>query len=220
MIAKDLISYEIPSLSLSSSLEDALTVMDTNKCSHAVVVNDGVYVGLVGESAIWEIDDHKQIIGQAIKQFIKPAIDEKSHIYQVISLVNEFKISCVPVFNEGKEYLGVISLQNLAMNFAELTNVNEPGGILILEVKNRDYSLAQAAQIVESDNAKILSSYVYGNSDTLTLELVLKINKKDLSTIISAFDRYNYIIKDSYHESRFDEDMQGRYDQFMNYLNL
>ncbi|MFT6716742.1 MAG: acetoin utilization protein AcuB, partial [Saprospiraceae bacterium] len=96
----------------------------------------------------------------------------------------------------------------------------EPGGILVLEVKNRDYSLAQAAQIVESDNAKILSSYTYGNDNTLTLDLVLKINTKDLSTIISAFERYNYIVKNSYHESRFDEDMQGRYDQFMNYLNM
>ena len=61
-------------------------------------------------------------------------------------------------------------------NFALITNANDPGGILILEVKNKDYSLAQAAQIVESENAKILSSYIHSNGSNVTLDLVLKIN--------------------------------------------
>mgnify|MGYP000356383975 CR=1 FL=1 len=48
----------------------------------------------------------------------------------------------------------------------------------------------------------------------------LKINKKDLTSIVSAFGRYNYEIKATFHESIFDDDLQSRYEQFMNYLNM
>lgn len=220
MIAKELISYEILGISLSTTLNDALNLMDESKCSHLAVVDNGVYQGIISETEIFDVEDQNKKISEAFSQLLKPAVNSLAHIYHVIAVVDEFMITCVPVLDENQKFLGVISLQNLALNFSKITNVNEPGGILVLEVKNRDYSLAQAAQIVESDNAKILSSYTYGNDNTLTLDLVLKINTKDLSTIISAFERYNYIVKNSYHESRFDEDMQGRYDQFMNYLNM
>ena len=220
MIAKDLIAYDIPGISSESSLDSALNLMEDHKCSHLAIVDSGEYQGIISENEISDSEDHNQKIGQSFHERIKPAVMFNAHLYQVISVVNEFMITCIPVLDDKQKFIGVISLQNLALNFAKITNVNEPGGILILEVKNRDYSLAQAAQIVESDNAKILSSYVYGNGSKQTLDLVLKINKKDLSTIISAFDRYDYIIKNSYHESRFNEDMQDRYNQFMNYLNM
>lgn len=220
MIAQDLISYDVPNLKLESTIDDAEKIMEENKCGHLAVVDEGSYLGIISESEIFDLKNPAGKIKDNFADYLSPSVSASAHIYQVISIVSEFNITCVPVLNEKQEYLGVITLQDLAISFAKITNVNEPGGILILEVKNRDYSLAQAAQIVESDNAKILSSYIYPNDDRLTLNLVLKINKKDLSTIISAFDRYNYIVVGSYHESKFDEDMRDRYDQFMNYLNI
>jgi acetoin utilization protein AcuB len=220
VIAKDLIAYEIPSISKNASFSEALILMEDSKCSHATVVDNGIYQGVIAEAEILDMENDSGKISTIISRLPKPFVNVNTHIYQVLSVINEFRISCVPVLDNKQHYIGVISLQNIAFKFAKITNVNEPGGILILEVKNRDYSLAQAAQIVESDNGKILSSYVFGNDSTATLDLVLKINKKDLSTIISAFDRYNYLVKGSYHESRFDEDMEGRYDQLMNYLNM
>ncbi len=220
MTAQDLISYEIQSIDLSSDLKQALQLMEENRCEHLALIENDVYKGLLSEADILDLEEQGKSIREMSSELIKPFVNFHAHIYQVISTVNEFSISCIPVLNDENKFLGVISLQNLAFSFAKLTNVNEPGGILVLEVQNKDYSLAQAAQIVESDNGKILSSYVYGSRDRLTLNLVLKINKKDLSTIISAFERYNYLIKESYHESIFDEDTRGRYDQFMNYLNM
>lgn len=220
VIAKDLISYEISSIPTDQSVNRALELMEDCKCSHVAVVDNDVYQGIVSEEQMLDIENPEAKIGSLKLQMIKPCVKSDAHIYQVIGAVNEFSVSCIPVLDDENNFAGVISLQNLAKNFAQITNVNDPGGILILEVKNKDYSLAQAAQIVESDNAKILSSYIYSNGSSDTLDLVLKINKKDLSTIMSAFDRYDYIIRDSYHESKFEQDMQGRYDQFMNYLNM
>ena len=51
----------------------------------------------------------------------------------------------------------------------------------ILELEEIDYSLTEIASIVESNNAKILSSYIISNPDSKKIEVTLKINKQDIN---------------------------------------
>lgn len=220
MIAKELISYHIPSASSSSTGDDVLAMMDENLCTHIALVDKNNYHGIISDSEIYDLEDSSVPLKAVKPNLLRPFVNVYSHIYEAISIVHQYQISIIPVLDDKEKYIGVISLQDLALNFSKITNAHEPGGILILEVNKRDYSLAQAAQIVESDNAKILSSYVNNTPDSLKIDLVLKINKKDLTGIISAFSRYNYVVKASYHESKFDDDIQRRYEQFMNYLKM
>jgi hypothetical protein len=104
--------------------------------------------------------------------------------------------------------------------FAELTAVTEPGAIIVLEISNRNNSLAHMAQIVESDNAQILSSYMRSFPDSTKVEITLKINKQDISSISATFLRYNYDIKAVFSQNDRHDDTMDRYDSLMNYLNL
>ena len=103
---------------------------------------------------------------------------------------------------------------------ANTGSIKEPGGILVIEVNTIDYSMAQIAQIVESNNARILSSYIMSSPDSTKLEVTLKINLIELDRIIRTFERYDYVIKASYQKSSGDDDIQFRFDALMNYLNL
>ena len=76
------------------------------------------------------------------------------------------------------------------------------------------------AQIVEADNAQILSSYVSSFADSTRLEVTLKINKTELSSIISAFERYNYEVKAVFNNTQGDDGSADRFNSFMNYLNV
>jgi predicted transcriptional regulator len=76
------------------------------------------------------------------------------------------------------------------------------------------------AQIVESDNAQILSSYVRTFADSTRMEVTLKINKLDLSAIIATFLRYEYDIKATFNHTDNNDNSMDRYDSLMNYLNL
>ncbi len=220
MIAKDLISYFIPSASSSASGEDVLAIMDEHRISHLPLVDGGNYFGIISDSEIYDFENPDLPINKIKPNLLRPFAHVYSHIYELIKVFTEFNITVVPILDDNQEYLGLVSIQDIAMNFAKLTNAHEPGGILVLGINQRDYSLAQAAQIVESDNAKILSSYITNSQNNLQIDLVLKINKKDLSSIISAFQRYKYEVRATFHESIFDEDLQRRYEQFMNYLNM
>jgi hypothetical protein len=83
-----------------------------------------------------------------------------------------------------------------------------------------DYSLAKIAQIVESENAKILSSYIMSSQDSTRIEVTLKISEIELSRIIRSFERYDITVKASFQRSTDEDDLQFRYDALMNYLNM
>ena len=48
----------------------------------------------------------------------------------------------------------------------------------------------------------------------------IKINQQEISTIITALERYGHNIKASFTEDEFEDNLKDRYDQLMNYLNV
>ena len=98
---------------------------------------------------------------------------------------------------------------------------NMPGGIIVLEMNAHDYSLAQIARIVEDNDAKIMSSHVTSIANSIKIEVTLKINQTDLTSIIRSFMRFDYNIKASFQgNNRYDDVLRNNYDQFMLYLNV
>jgi Mg/Co/Ni transporter MgtE len=134
--------------------------------------------------------------------------------------LNQLKLTAVPVLDQQKNYEGLISINNMVNAVAEQYAVNEPGGIIVLEISNRDNSLAHIAQIVEADNAQVLSSYVNSFEDSTRLEVTLKVNKTEITSLVASFERYDYLVKEVYNNTQIDDGSQERYDSFMNYLNV
>lgn len=220
MIAKELISLHIPSISFADSGEKALEIMDENRVSHLAIVEDGEYLGLISDNEIYDFEDETLSLKSAKPNLTRPYVNGYSHPYEVIGLISQFNLSAVPVLDDKENYLGVISIQDLATAFTKITNANVAGGIIILALNARDYSMAQVAHIIEDDKAKILSSYISAQEDSLKIELIIKTNKSDLTSIIAAFNRYDYEVKASFHQSIYDEDLERRYEQFIKYLNI
>jgi acetoin utilization protein AcuB len=190
------------------------------KVSHLPIVNDELFVGLVSEDDLIEHTDYQQPVGDLFLSLVNPYVVESQHIYDVIRLFYEQQLTVVPVLDIRKNYLGLISINAMNEYFAKLTSVSEPGGIIVLEITNRNNSLAHMAQIVESDNAQVLSSYIRSFPDTTRMEVTLKVNKQDISGIVASFLRYNYTVQATFNFTPVDDDSMNRYDSFMNYLNL
>ncbi len=115
----------------------------------------------------------------------------------------------------------MITQNDLIHYFADFSALKEPGAIIILEMSIHDYSLSQISQIVESNDAKILSLYISSHSSSTRLELTLKINRSDLTSIIQTFTRYNYTIQSTFMDhDDMDSLYENRYDMFMKYLSI
>ena len=91
----------------------------------------------------------------------------------------------------------------------------------MLEITERDYSLSQIAQIVESNNIKVLSLYITSPPDSTRLEVTLKVNSTDLASLIRTFERYNYDVKTWItSDDSMDRFYSERFDLLMKYLNI
>ncbi len=220
MIALELITEEIPPLTHLDTGEKALVWMDEFKVSHLPVLKNGNFVGVLSESDVLDKMDLDETLDVLFSHLPRPFVWDSDHIYEVLTKVSEFKISVVPVLDKQEKYLGCTSVHKLMQLIANTGGIKDRGGIIVLEMNQNDYSMAQIAQIVESNNAKILSSYILSSTDTTKIEVTLKVNETDLERILRTFERYDYVIKASFHKSEFEDDLQNRYDALMNYLKL
>ena len=220
MIAKELISIHIPSISRNDDGEKALLIMDENRVSHLAVVDNGQYHGLISDTEIYDLDDTFVPINKLKPVLMNTSVKQYDYIYDILGIFAENNITALPVLDDNEQYLGVIGQEQIVKALRKITNANEPGGVIVLGLNVRDYSMVQVSQIVESEGLKILSAYTSSQNNSLKMDLVLKINKSNLSSVIASFDRFNYEIKASFHESSHEEDLQSRYDQFLKYLNI
>ncbi|MDB5128787.1 CBS domain-containing protein [Mucilaginibacter sp.] len=220
MLAIELISNAIPPAHTSDSIQKVFDRMAEFRVGHLPIVNEEQFLGLLSEDDLIEETDYNAPIGSLALSLVNPYVLEEQHIYDVIRLFYERKLTVVPVLNIKKDYLGLISINTMNEYFAKLTSVSEPGGIIVLEVDSKNNSLAHMSQVVESDNAQILSSYTRTFPDSTRMEVTLKVNKQDISNILATFLRYNYDVKATFNFTDHNDNSMDRFDSFMNYLNL
>ena len=221
MLAKDLISDVIPSLRTSDSGQKALYWMDIFRISHLPIVNNEDFLGLISDKDIYDANMAEEPIGNHNLSLFSPYVTENQHIYEVIELASRLSLSIIPVLDHNNHYKGAITSNDLIHYFADFSALKEPGAIIILEMSIHDYSLSQIAQIVEGNDGKILSLYISSHSASTRMEVTLKINRNDLTSIIQTFTRYNYTIHSTFMDH---DDMDGlyenRYEMFMKYLSI
>lgn len=220
MYARELISDAIPPLRTSDTIRTVKERMAEFRVIHLPIVNNKQFLGLISDEDLIEVADQSSPIGGLSLSLHNVCIYEDQHIYDVIRLFYEQKLSLVPVLDLNKNYIGVISINTMMEYIATITSVKEPGGIIILEVDNRNNSLTHIAQIVESDNAQILSSYIQSFPDSTRLEITLKLNRTDISSILASFLRYEYTVKATFNDTKSDDGISDRYNQLMNFLDI
>lgn len=221
MTAQDLISEVVPPLRLTDSGQNALNWMEIFRISHLPVVDGKRLVGVISDKIIYDLNIIDKPLGEYSEHLLSPHIHTNQHIYEVFSVISVLKLSAVPVLDLHHEYCGLITVFELAQKFSDLVAVKDPGGVIVLELSPIDYSLSQIAQIVEGNDAKIMSFYVSQKAESNLMTITLKINMVDLSAIIQTFVRYDYNIKAVYMDDSIIQNLyDDRFDQLMKYMNI
>jgi acetoin utilization protein AcuB len=220
MLAVELVTDAILPGDAFDTVRKVIDRMAEFRIKQLPIVSERHFLGLVSDDELIGEPDYTAPIGSLPIPLLNSYVLEDQHVYDVIRLFYEQKLTVVPVLDVQQNYLGVVSINSLAEFFATLTGVSQPGGVIVLEINNKSNSLAHMAQIVESDNAQILSSYIRTFPDSTRMEVTLKVNKQDISAIIATFLRYEYTIKATFNHTGDNDNSRERYDSLMNYLNL
>ena len=207
-------------LRTSDTGNDALEIMSDFYVRHLPIVNNEELLGLLSEDDILDHDVNEPV-GSYSLSAPRFYVRDTDHLYEVMRLVAEFKLTVVPVTDEQSNYLGMITREDLLAHFAAKSAFTEPGSIIILEMHRRDYSLTEIARIAESENASILSAGIAatGNDGSL-IDVTLKLNRQTVGNLIATYERFGYEVKATFNENDYTDTLKERYDGLMMYLNV
>jgi acetoin utilization protein AcuB len=220
MYAASLISYSVPPLKMTDTGIKAQMWMNDFHVRHLPVVKDGKLLGILSEDEALNFMDAESSIEESKPELLYKFVSAQKHLYDIMKLVVNFNLTVIPVLNDSGDYMGLITVEDLIKKLADTGSITHPGGVLVLEMAPRDYSLSEIARIIELENATILSSFISSPFGTDSLELTLKLNKEDLKHIVATLERFEYNVKSSFYESDYIDSLQDRYDELMRYLNV
>lgn len=221
MIASELINPVIPTLSPDETAAKALAWMEELHLNELPVVGNGLLEGLLRHDHVPEENIESVLVSQLQLVDKKCFVFEHQHFYDVIKAASDFHVHSVPVLNQENNYIGTITVEETMAAFAQTAAVQSPGAILILTIKQIDYSLAEVSRLIESDGVKVLSSSVNNDlHDPSQIKLTLKVNKTDLSRIIATLERFGYNISASFQETEFISNDKERLDLLLRYLDI
>lgn len=219
MIAKKLISDSLIPLRTSDTGDEALGMMNDFYVRHLPIVNNKQLLGVLSEDDILNYDA-KEAVGSYSLSLTRPYAKDSDHLYEVMRLLAQYKLTIIPVVDHESNYIGLITQEDLLRYFSNTGSFAEAGSIIVLEISKRDYALSEISRIVESENAAILSTFITSDPNSLKLEVTLKINKQNVQAIIATFERFNYQVKATFNESDYIDSLKDRYDALMAYLNV
>jgi acetoin utilization protein AcuB len=220
MLTREFISPSLPILHLHDKVFNALQMMNDCHVSHLAVDDDGKYVGLVNEEGLMQAPDDTVELKELIEGFPAFFIKENDHFLKALQLAVENRLSVVPVINDNKELLGVVSYREMLKQASEFMNVKDPGGLIVLEMENSNYSFSEISRLVETNDAQITQLNTYTDPQTGLMQVTVKVNKTEISDIVATFQRYEYNIKYYFGEEMYENELRSNYDNLMNYLKL
>ena len=219
MQASELISSSLTTLHPDDDGDRALSLMNELRINHLAVVRNSFYLGILSEKEILSWNKTNEFIDEHLAELTAPSVIGSQHLYDILQTVELNNLSVIPVLDEKKHYLGAITNRKLLYTIAKSTSVQSIGGMIVLKMKENDYSMSEIARIIESNNTKILSSYITSIPSAQMMELTLKLNKVDITSIVKDFERFDYTITASYNEDNQKDDFLDRYESLIRFLN-
>jgi acetoin utilization protein AcuB len=220
MLAVELNNNDIPQLQLQDTIAKALQLFTDFKVSHLPVVAEEKFVGLISEGDLLDANNENMSIELMQKDFIPASINENDHFLQAVKISNQYQTNIVPVINFENELIGTISGQTLLRTLGYFSGSQEVGGIIVVEMEKNQFTISEISKIVESNDATVLHLNTSLQPETGLLRVTIHINKKEVSAVIAAFERYEYDVIYYFGEEKFENEIESNYRHLMNYLDI
>jgi len=220
MLTGDLLSQSLPYLRLKDKVYQALQMMNENQVTHLPIVDGDKYVGIISEDDLLLADNDNAELETLQQSFANTSVKGDEHFLRAIQLAAENGLSVVPVVDNDSEILGVVVYNDLLRHASEFMSLSEPGGLIVLEMASNQYSFNELSKILETNDAQITQLNTFNNPDTGMMQVTIRVNKPDVSDIVSTFQRYDYDVKYYFGEELYVNEIRNNYDNLMNYLKI
>jgi hypothetical protein len=221
MHAFEYINNLIPPLKLSDKTGMALAWMEEIRTDVLPLIDKGVFLGLIKEESIFEVNDPNTLIADIQPSNPDCWVFSDKHIYDVMRVSSEQKSNIVAVLNRDSHYLGIVTMEDSIAAFADSLSIKSQGSVLILSLAMTDYSLSEISRIIESENTKVLSSFITDDPlDDNKIKLTLKLDQPELRHIKATLERFGFKIIDHYQEESGVSGEEDRIGNLLRFLDI
>lgn len=214
----DYINNDFKPLQIQDSIADAQDFFADYQFTHFPVVEERIYLGSLNMEDAETFDATKKI--SDYRYNLEHFFVRNTMVWlDVLEVFAQNQTNILPVLNPENQYLGYYEIQDIVRFFNDTPFLKEHGGIIIIEKAVLDYSMSEIAQIVESNGAKLLGSFI-STSTSQTVQITVKVSSGSINEIIQTFRRYGYEIISENQEDTYLENLKERSDYLDKYLNI
>lgn len=220
MTIAPLIDNLLPAVQINASVGEAQSIMENNALSHLPVLEGEKYFGLLSEEGLLEEHSATKLLDSLSDSMVRQSVKDTGHFLKAAQFCNLHHANIVPVVNNDGDFLGSVPALNLLQELSDLCGVNEVGALIVIETEQTKFSLSEINSIVESDGASIQHLNIKRMLPSTLVRITLQLNKKEVSTILASFERYEYSVVYFVGEEIFESDISLNYQNLMNYLDI
>jgi len=202
MKVKDIMKPNPITLTLQNSLKDLIEIFRENEIGSVIIVDQKKepyqIVTLRDLSRICFLNLFTDSILEALKELNKDknsliTVPPNDSYIEALSLIKKFNISHLPVVNQKKKLVGILSIRDIAKNFPELifidplTEVNNRAYLNIIKTKIKKISGPAIILMIDIDNFKEINDtfgHVVGDKVLKKLAQTLRKNVKITDEVI------------------------------------
>jgi len=217
-ILSEYINNDFKPFLISENVSEIQDFFAENTFSHFPVVDNQVFLGCISanDSETFEFGKTLADYRYAFEGFF---VREPMIWLDVLEIFARNNANIVPILSESNQYVGYYEITDVIKFLNETPFLKEIGGIIVVEKLTVDYSMSQIAQIVESNNGKLLGLFVSEASND-KVQVTVKTTLVGLNEIIQTFRRYNYEIISEHNEDDYLNNLKERSEYLDKYLNI
>ncbi|RZF62422.1 CBS domain-containing protein [Sphingobacterium corticibacterium] len=202
------------------SIGFALDKMNELHTTQLPIVDERDLLGILTEEHLLSAHDETQPLSSLMVSLRFVYLYEYQHVYDALQYMDAHQLDILPILDKDNGYMGTVTSIDLLSAINETLGNKGPGAIIVLELGKNDISFSHIAHIFESENIRILNTAVRDIPDTTKMEMTIKVDKQNISTVVASLWRFDYVVKATFNDGSQDSDIKERYDILMNYLNL
>jgi acetoin utilization protein AcuB len=216
----DILSAGIPHLNPEDTVLVAKDIMADHHVAHLPVVSQNKLLGIINEDSLLDIPSDDATVNSLQTLFSHASVQGIGHILDTLHVCTEFQLTLVPVLSEESDYVGSITAMDLLHHTDRIIGAGDPGAIIVLEMDRVNFAFSEIIKLVETNDAQVTQLNTYADPITSSFFITLRINKLEISDIISTFQRYEYKIKYYFGEEQYENELRSNYNHLMNYLSI
>ena len=188
MLTREIQTQSLPPLHLTDKVYQALQLMNDNHVTHLPIIDGEKYVGIISEEDLLVAENEHAELNTLQQSFSNAFVKDDEHFLRAVQIAAENALSIVPIVSETNELVGTLAYNDLLKHASEFMSLNEPGGLLVLEMESNQYSFNEISKIIETNDAQITQLNTSNDPETGIMQVTIRINKSEVSDIVATFN--------------------------------